>query len=585
MPGTTTTSQPSDTAARLDIAAVCPKCGGENSWRLMQTMRLCDYCGSALWWPRDPSRPGVLVAEDAAADPEAVLDVLRTLDAMRERSRLAGILADRDRANGERPIDRSDDPTLPSVAELKEQRRHLFALEADHKVLAPYLLVSSTLVFHALGRSRSGGVKEFRNIFFRMEEISPAYSPPWDFRDRGLWVAKQRLRPFTPQQLALRPIPGLDHAVSFEAAAKRWRGQRLLILPDLDPIAFDSDLLAPGLWRVFRPFHYVRARTPMRNGWFLVDGQFANVAGYPDDEEVVRATAPGWKPLDAQEIRAAAPHVLGLRCPECGADVPLVERTELQLCTNCGRLLEPSAQGLTTHPYTVVDRASIPWWPSAADADVAWLPFFRVETTVSRPGAPGRDFAALLREAMPVLGPAAPLLPDAWPESWIPAFEALTVGRYDAWAFEWAAALTKIRPESFERRFVLEEPIEKANRVVPVAFDWESLRPLFPRLLLELLPKPLQVRLNPMILKQIFASTIQAANVSLVFAPAPVVSDGERRVIGPSSSVGWIPLRDGVWPPDLQRDVRRAMDRGKRLDKPEDAASALHTWTDKRSSS
>jgi hypothetical protein len=85
---------------------------------------------------------------------------------------------------------------------------HLFALDADYKVLAPYVLVSSTLAFHALGRSRGGGLKGFRNLFFSLEEIAPAYQPPWNFRDRGLWVAKQRLRPFSPG-LRLRPIPDL----------------------------------------------------------------------------------------------------------------------------------------------------------------------------------------------------------------------------------------------------------------------------------------------------------------------------------------------------------------------------------------
>jgi hypothetical protein len=180
------------------------------------------------------------------------------------------------------------------------------------------------------------------------------------------------------------------------------------------------------------------------------------------------------------------------------------------------------------------------------------------------------DFAALLRETLPVAGPHASLLPTEWSESWIPAFEALTVARYDAWAFEWAAALTRIRPERYERRFFLEESVDKANRVVPCAIAWDALRPLFPRLLLELLPKPVQARLNPMVLKKLLAPALNVAKVGLVFVPAPVIKDGERRVLGPSSSVGWIPLRDGKWPPDLQRDVRRALERGKQMEPPDE---------------
>ena len=574
MPATTTPSSP-DTIDRLAVTASCPECGGGNAWQLFQTLRSCDYCGSALWWARDPGRPGFLVAEDAVDGPEALLDVLQTLDAMRERSRIAGLLADRDRANGKTPIARSDDPTLPSVNELKAARRHLFALDAHHKVLAPYVLFSSTLSFHVLGRSRGGGLKEFRNLFFRLEEIAPAYQPPWNFRDRGLWVAKQRLRPFTPEDLSFRPIEKREDAVEDERLAARWRGQRLLIQPDLEPITFDSKLLASSRWWVYRPFHFVRARTPMRDGWFLIDGQFANVAGYPEHEEVRRATVQGWTPLDTRDVRAAVPRAIGFRCPDCGEDVPLVARTELQLCGNCGRLLQPSPHGLTTRPYAIVDRASIPWWPDPGRADVAWLPFFRVDMSVTRSGVRLSSFASLLREALPAAGPHASLLPTEWSESWIPAFEALTVGRYDAWAFEWAAALTLLRPERSERRFFLEEPVDKANRVVPVAIAWEAVRPVFPQLLLELLPQQVQARLNPMVLKKIFEATFEVSTTSLVFVPAPVMKDGERRVLGPSSSVGWVPLRDGSWPPDLQRDVRRALERGKRMEELQDAGDAL----------
>jgi hypothetical protein len=571
----TFTPKPHETTEGLDIVAACPKCGGGNAWRLLQSLRLCGYCGSALWWPRDPARPGFLAAEDATERPEALLDVLRELDAMRERSRIIGIRAEGERANGGSPIDRSDDPTVPSVDEIKAERRHLFALDADYKVLAPYVLVSSTLAFHALGRSLRGDRKEFRNLFFQLEEIAPAYQPPWNFRDRGLWVAKQRLRPLADADFAFRPIPRLDHAAQLERLTERWRGQRLLIQPDLEPITFDTSLIAPTRWWVFRPFHYVRARTPMRDGWFLVDGQFAKVAGYPDDEEVRRATAKGWKPLDAREVRSAAPRAIGFRCPECGVDVPLVERTELQLCSNCGRLLAPSPSGLKTRPYEIVDRASIPWWPVSESADVAWLPFFRVEIAVTLAGRRLPDFATLLRETLSVAGRAARLMPAAWPECWIPAFEALSVGRYDAFAFEWAEALTRTPPERRERRFHLEETVDRAKRVVPVAVSWETVRPLLPRLLLELLPKPIQARLNPVLLKKLFASTIDVSKVSLAFVPAPVTRDGERRVLGPVSSVGWIPLRDGKWPPDLRRDVRRALERGKNLQEPQDVDGSL----------
>lgn len=581
----TTIPVPADTKERFEIVAACPECGGANAWRLLQVLRRCGYCGSALWWPREPGRPGFLVAEDATSSPEAVLDVLQTLDALRERSRRASMLPDRGGPNGDIDIDRSEDSSLPGLNEIKAERRHLFGLDADLKVLAPYVLVSVTLAFHALGRSRGGDRKEFRNLFFVAEDLAPAYPAPWDFRDRGLWVARQRLRPFAAEDLAVRPIPMRDVAVDLERVTRRWRGQRLLIEPDLDPIVFESNLAATNRWWVYRPFHYVRARTPMRDGWFLVDGQFANVAGYPEADEVRRASARDWKPLDNREVRAASPRAIGFRCPECGEDVALVERGELQICSNCGRLLEPTPAGLTTRPYAIVDRESLPWWRDRGRCDIAWLPFFKVVMSAARSETRTPDFAAWLRDAMPLAGPTARLLPADWPESWIPAFDVLTVGRYDAWAFEWAEALTRIRPECGERRFFVEETVPKTNRVLSPAVRWETVRPLLPRLLPELLPKPIQARLNPMILKKLAVATFDVTKVVLVFVPAPVTTEGERRVLGPSSSVGWIPLRDGRWPPDLERDVRRAMERGKRMEAPRNGGGVFHPWIERRSSS
>ena len=115
-------------------------------------------------------------------------------------------------------------------------------------------------------------------------------------------------------------------------------------------------------------------------------------------------------------------------------------------------------------------------------------------------------------------------------ESWIPAFEALTVARYDAWAFEWAAALTRLRPERCERRFFLEESVDKANRVVPCAIAWEAIRPLFPRLLLELLPKPVRRVSTRSSSRRSSRRRSTCPTVGLVFVPAPVMKDGERRV-------------------------------------------------------
>ncbi len=547
----------------LEILSPCPHCGGANTWRLLQTLLRCSYCDSALWWPRRADRSGLLVAEDAIEGPEGLLDVLATLDAMRERARIAGLRSpgpDDDLAL--RP-DAQDDPTLPPLHEIKAQRRHLFALHEHRSLLVPYLLTASTLVFHALGRSREAGRKEHRSLFFTAEEIVPAYPEPWDFRDRGLWVARQRFRPLDDAALSRGPMRMRETGSDPDEALRPWRNRRQVLEPDMDPIHFLAEAFESDRFWVFRPFHLVRATSPLEAEWLLLDGQFATVAGRPDPEEVRRILAGSWETLPASEARAAAPLAIPFRCPECGQDVPLDEAGTWQLCRGCGRVLEPGRLGLEVVPQRTIDRRQIPWWPRPAPSATAWLPFWRFRGRFRLGGESFDDLSALSRALVPAAGAVPVTFPPSCGAWLLPAFDVLTAQGHDAWAFEIAAELTALRPEPQDARLGLDQPVGPKDTVLPPAHRAGAFARSMPRLVLTLLPPAIQARLNPVALRKLDGARFETTGVDLVFVPAPVVEGRESRVLGPRRSVLWERLRDRSWPPDACRTVRRWLQKAK----------------------
>ena len=123
-------------------------------------------------------------------------------------------------------VDLSDDPSLPDVREIMAERAHRFELLEDHRVLAPYALASITLVFHVLGRTRASERKEHRSLFFTADEIVSAAPPPWDFRDRGLWISRQRFRPLAESDVAEGPMAMRDMTADLDAMTRRYRSRR-----------------------------------------------------------------------------------------------------------------------------------------------------------------------------------------------------------------------------------------------------------------------------------------------------------------------------------------------------------------------
>src|SRR5687767_3148310 len=111
------------------IEIPCPHCGGASTWKLLQTLNQCAYCGSVLSWPYPKGEPDYLIAESTIKNESDQIEVLAMYDAMREASRRRGAL--RQGANDYEPDIYSDlgaGFTDTSMYEIKRERIHKFRI-------------------------------------------------------------------------------------------------------------------------------------------------------------------------------------------------------------------------------------------------------------------------------------------------------------------------------------------------------------------------------------------------------------------------------------------------------------------------
>ncbi len=545
---------------QLEIVARCPHCGGETRWRLLQRLNTCPFCDSALFWPQEPGAPSSLVAEDRLADPDALLDAVLTLDALSQWAALMNA-ARQGRQEEDLPaLYELEEPDGARLEEIKRRRRGLFRLCQDRPVFAPYLLLSATLAYHALGRVSPADRKVYESLFFVAEEVLPAYPPPWNFRDRGLWTSQGHLRPMTEDVLLRGPLlPPAQGEPAVGETLRRWSANRHLLERDMDPVAFASGTFALRRWLLFRPFHFAEMDTPEGRRWFLLDGQFGTVAGYPTAEEVTGVLGGGWSALAPSALRPPDIRVLAFRCPGCGWDLKASLRTEAQFCTNCGRILQPTEEGLQELPYAFVE---LPWPAPAggAGAGRVFLPFWRFEGTFTLEGRCVPGARELLALALPDV---ARSLPPQWgPALFLPAFDALTWQKYDAFAFEAARMLTSAGAQRTEGRLIETEPLGVEGGVVLPVVPYGPFADGMARLLPGLLPPALQRILFPPALRRLQGATFSPRSADLVLVPVPLSAEEPPFLQAGPVRVAWPPLRDGSMAPALWRSAKRWLTAG-----------------------
>jgi len=546
------------------VEITCPHCGGASHWNLLQTLNQCSYCGSLLFWPYPEGEPDYLVAESQIRKESDLIDVLAMYDAMREASKRRGRM-NSGRADPDTDIsfDLGSGFTDTDIYEIKRDRLPLFRLLKSFCVYVPYQLVNSLLAFHVLGRI-SGELKAVRSLFFLSEAIVPGYSEDWNFRDKGLQLSKQNLKPLTAGKWKEPFLATGAPTNEIEKLVRQWTSYRKLIEPDIQPICFRGKALESLRWWVYRPYYFVNAQTPDGVRWFLVDGQFGTIAGMPDSLEVGRIVRGDWKKLDLREVRALDVKVVPFRCPNCGWDVKL-QKGDYQLCGNCTRLMAVGEDGMAVQPYRILLPEQLHWWPKNHRGPKVWLPFWRVQPSILFEKKRFDDFTQLLAYLLPGVK-----IDGEYSHFFIPAHDCWTVAKYDLWSFQLGASLNEF-PASPEKSVLLDS-MNGSDAIIPVKISKKLPATLFPEVMPMFMPSRVQVRMNTILINRLAKAAVLISDQELVYVPAPVFEATGRdpKVQGPKSMIDWLPLKDGNWPPVLQRTVRRwkALSDEPREDKP-----------------
>jgi hypothetical protein len=533
-----------------EVEIPCPHCGGPNDWNLFQTLNQCPFCGSVLFWPYPEGKADYLVAESMLRDEADLLDVLALYDAMREASRRRARVTQHRDTDPDITIDLGSGFTDTEIYEIKRRRLPLFRLVKSVCVYVPYQLVSSLLAFHVLGRL-SGDQKVARSLFFQSDAILAAYLPEWNFRDRGLQLSRQRLKPFMAGKWTEPFLATGTPAKEMDRLIRQWTNDRKLLQAEIQPITFEGKALTSRRWWVYRPYYFVNAQTPEGTKWYLVDGQFQTIAGMPDALEISRVTSDSWEKLDLQEVRKFEIKIVPFRCPNCGWDIHL-QKGEYQVCGNCSRILQVSEKGLSVEPYRIIGREDLAWWPKVHKGPVAWLPFWRVRTSILFEKKKFEDFGELLAALLPTYK-----IRQQFPYFHIPAYDCWTVARYDDWSFQFGASLTEARNQPEES--VLHDFIGTEDSIIPLTVSKTLVGSLFPEIMLDFTSSAFQARLNTMLFNRLKEAAFSITEQHLIYAPAPILewTGSNPRIQGPRSTIDWIPLKEGKWPPMLQRTVRR----------------------------
>ena len=564
------TQNPEKDQPQIEIP--CPHCGGASIWNLLETLHQCEYCGSVLSWPYPEGEPDYLIAEPVVRNESDLIEVLAMYDAMREASRRRGAMRQNRSGDEDILIDLGAGFTDTSVYEIKRERIHLFRILKSFCVYAPYQLISSLLAFYVLGRVGSDQ-KVFRPMFFNAETILPGYGEEWNFRDRGLYVSKHKLKPLlsifgkgelVPSKTTKWSEKFLATGVvtkEIEKITRNWTGQKKIVDSEIKPICFEGKALESHRWWVYRPYYFVNAQTPQSSGWFLIDGQFGTIAGTPGALEVSKLTRGNWKKLDLHSVRSCEVRVVPFRCPNCGWDIKLKKGT-YQICDNCTRLLEVKGDGFEMIPYEIIPAETLSWWPRNHRGPKVWLPFWRVEPSMLLEKKSYDDLARVLAFLLPAFKSEGSIK-----QIWVPAFDCWTIAKYDQWAFDFGASMGSSSDVSYYETS-LHIMKSQEDFMIPPIVSGDLLVQLFPQVLARYASPAAQMRMNTLLIQRLSGVHVLLNKKKMVFVPAALVKSRGREPImqGPQASMEWLPFKEERFPPALIRNVRRWLARSQQLE-------------------
>jgi len=411
-----TTRAPEKSEHGLSVELSCPKCGApfdvDDEQAVSET---CGFCGSLLILSH-PNREEVYVARGVLGSSRECFEICLEYRVQAERAQIVSRFSD---SEGNPPPEFLIQNRLRAFEiRLRERAR----LMEGHEIHVPYWHVTGKVVQGILGRVSD--IKQTRVRAFLVEHTVPGYDTGRaNLRDRGLRLARSRLRPLTVREASgsARYLPWIPVPVEPYREIDKWLKRRLD--PGIQPMIQEGRFLFGQRILLYRPYWLLRVSLDAAPRWVLVDGSFSTVAGYPSELEVQDLLASCVdNPLPeggASHLQTAA---TASRCPDCGAELRLDPQALVSICSNCRLGLQPVGESIRIVGY---DHA-----PGRGPAE--YLPFWRFPFRAVMPAGGGtlqslEEYA----EALFPLG-APPRFGLRGKHLWVPAFRLLGTAVGDA---------------------------------------------------------------------------------------------------------------------------------------------------------
>jgi len=353
----------------FSIVLDCPKCGASYGIDDETVSLECEYCGSLLIVSA-PERDEIYLENGRIEHAEELLEII--ID-YRVSAHRAEVLS--------RYVDRDENPPPEWLVQKQVEAFRRKLLQTSRLLEArcfqvPYWQITGKIVQMALGRIDSGP-KQVRVRAFAVEHTVPGYDVgEANLRDRGLRLARARVRPLTLKAVASLEsfLPWVPVAERSYRELEKWLRRELV--PGHEAVVKQGEFLFGRRVLVYRPYWLASVIVDRGPEWVLVDGPFRTIAGYPardEAQQLLRQAAAD--PLHSGEESFRQVHVVPARCPDCGFEQHLDRRFCVTLCPNCHLGLEPTPGGIRLVSY---DHASSP----AAAERAHHLPFWRYRFSV-----------------------------------------------------------------------------------------------------------------------------------------------------------------------------------------------------------
>lgn len=507
----------------LAIALGCPKCGAPFEVDDTVVSLSCSHCASLLVLSA-PERAEIYVADEVVRGREDIADIVVSYRVQAERAEIASRHCD---SEGNPPSESFIQHRLAAFD--RDLRASVKVIEA-HRLQAPYWHLTGKLVQAVLGR-QGDGPKLVRLRAWEVEHTAPGYDTRTaDFRDRGLRLSRSRVRPLTAGALAAKG-PFLPWAPATRETSReidKWKGRDLQ--PGVQAVTRQADYILARRMVVYRAYWLAGVGIEGSLKWYLIDGSFASIAGYPDEHEAAALLQKAVRdPLTSTGESYRRVSVTASRCPDCGFEGPLDPAAHVAVCSNCHLGLEPRPAGIHLHPYShaVVGGGSL-------DGD--FLPFWRYDFRIEMAGASPltrlEDYArALFPQGLPAgFAPRGAHL-------WVPALRLLG---------------TEFGDETFQElvQWIHGAALEVAEGKIPLggrAIGWPATvneadaRETAAFVLFALHGKASAARLNTMLVtRTILKAKVTLAQPRLVLVPFSRAADAT--IVSPGGAVRVAPL-------------------------------------------